>query len=537
MDKNRLSRVFDQVRPSPQQEEAMLADLLCEEEREGAGMKHRNKIRAAVLVAAALVAVLAGTALAKEIASRIDVQVHESEDGERAGYSAPTYVMPLPLESLPEEARSRVAGVEEYENWAFTSRAEAEEFFGVELVKNSVLDGMERSTSYVGWEDGSYDSAPCWAYVSSYEQQVTSMIQLESAYKKQQSSIYEQVTLLIDSSGQEVKPVRSNLSVGSDGRFQVEEYTTPSGLEVSIVTHRPEGGRFIGYEAHFVLDGLRFRVSSDGAFALTRLKEVLDGYPPDVAVESEGTSLRVRQVWADQYQMAVLWELNTPEGTVLDGDAYRLEGDHGKGWRVSDSGGARSIWGLGSSAWAGGWSLAEDKDPSDNRITLLHTLHRKGGAPELIGGEYDFQFTRLLTGSIGEGDAVLEGDWSGTFTLPENDVGKRYHTRKALTLDGKAVTVDAVYVSPITLALELGEGSADLRRTDYRQTPTDWREQVFLVTADGDRIAMNRQQGSLGPDLNGDPEKGLYVCQPERLIDPAEITAVELFGQTVILKG
>ena len=198
MDKNRLSRVFDQVRPSPEREDAMLADLLCEEEREGAGMKHRNKIRAAVLVAAALVAVLAGTALAKEIASRIDVQVHESEDGERAGYSAPTYVMPLPLESLPEEARSRVAGVEEYENWAFTSRAEAEEFFGVELVKNSVLDGMERSTSYVGWEDGSYDSAPCWAYVSSYEQQVTSMIQLESAYEKQKCSVYERVTLLID---------------------------------------------------------------------------------------------------------------------------------------------------------------------------------------------------------------------------------------------------------------------------------------------------------------------------------------------------
>lgn len=33
MDKNRLSRVFDQVRPSPEREDAMLADLLCEEER------------------------------------------------------------------------------------------------------------------------------------------------------------------------------------------------------------------------------------------------------------------------------------------------------------------------------------------------------------------------------------------------------------------------------------------------------------------------------------------------------------------------
>lgn len=539
MDKNRLNRVFDQVRPSPDREEAMLDRLLREEEREGANMlKHRNKLRAAVLVAAALAVILAGTALAGEIASRIEVRIYESKGGERAGYSAPTYVMPVPLESLPEEARSRVAGVAEYEKWPFASRAEAEEFFGVELAKNSVLEGMKRSTTYVEREDGSYDSAPCWAHVLPYSgETVTSMIQLESGYENRKCWIHEEVTLLIDSSGQEVKPVRSNLSVGADGRFQAEEYTTPSGLEVSIVTHRPEGGGILSYEAHFVLGGLRFSVSSDGALALTRLKEVLDGYPPDVTVESEGTSLRVRQAWADQYRLAVLWELTAPEGTVLDGDAYRLEGDHGEGWRVSDSSGARSIWSLGSSAWAGGWSLIEDGDPADNHIVLLHTLHAKGGAPELVGGQYAFQFTRLLTGNIGQGDTVLEGDWSGSIPLPERDVGKRYDAGQALTLDGQAVTLDSVYVSPITVALELGEGAMDLRRTDYRQTPTDWREHVFLVTADGERIAMDPQQGSLGPNLSAEPEKGRYVCQPERIINPAEIAAVELFGQTVALKG
>lgn len=547
MDKNRLNRVFDQVRPSPDREEAMLDRLLREEEREGAYMlKHRNKLRAAVLVAAALAVILAGTALAGEIASRIEVRIYESKEGERAGYSAPTYVMPVPLESLPEEAHSRLAGVmmsgasgaAGYENWAFTSRAEAEKFFGVELAPNPVLEGMKEVNTVRRLEDGTESRAPCWASVwPDYGESVSSMIQLTSGYENRNCWIHEEVTLVIDYSGQEVKPVRSNLSVGADGRFQVEEYTTPSGLEASIVTHRPEGGGIISYEAHFVLGGLRFSVRSDGALALTRLKEVLDGYPPDVTVESEGTSLRVRQVWADQYRLAVLWEVTAPEGTVLDGDAYRLEGNHGKGWRVSDSSGARSIWGLGSSAWAGGWSLIEDGDPADNHIVLLHTLHAKGGAPELVGGQYAFQFTRLLTGNIGQGDTVLEGDWSGSIPLPERDVGKRYDAGQALTLDGQAVTLDSVYVSPITVALELGEGAMDLRRTDYRQTPTDWRDHVFLVTADGERIAMDPQQGSLGPDLSAEPEKGRYVCQPERIINPAEIAAVELFGQTVTLKG
>lgn len=65
MEDKRLKRVFDQVKFSREREEAMLADLLTEkEEVSSMKQKNRRRIPAAVLVAAALVIALAGTAFA-----------------------------------------------------------------------------------------------------------------------------------------------------------------------------------------------------------------------------------------------------------------------------------------------------------------------------------------------------------------------------------------------------------------------------------------------------------------------------------------
>ena len=60
MANERLKRMFDQVRPSPEREEAMLAELLREEEREVRPMR-RDWKRTAVLalIAAALLAAAA----------------------------------------------------------------------------------------------------------------------------------------------------------------------------------------------------------------------------------------------------------------------------------------------------------------------------------------------------------------------------------------------------------------------------------------------------------------------------------------------
>lgn len=76
MEDKKLARVFDRVKLSPEREEAMLADLL-REKKEASDMKNtenrKHRMPAAALVAAALVVVLAGTAVAAGYSGRLDV--------------------------------------------------------------------------------------------------------------------------------------------------------------------------------------------------------------------------------------------------------------------------------------------------------------------------------------------------------------------------------------------------------------------------------------------------------------------------------
>lgn len=622
MDNKRLSRVFDQVRPSRDREEAMLERLLYENEREARPtMKRSRKLTAALALAAALVLTVCAFAVAAALEPEFLRYFGAGAEDEQLLCSA----------AVPLNQTMRGSGGTFYLRQAVADRYSVKILMDFTAPEGTVLDGdfykpdaswdvygadgeEVNPAWFSGWElveDGdSGDNQITLLFTLNpgaggedllggtmrlrlknlYRDNICEDLALEGKWScsiqlpEEDPGAWYSIDRPTDIGGHSVKlsalyvsPISlvCDLEEGAESLRTIKDTVWEGWQEgVALVTARGErvgvdAGEYDMHISYYDLDHDRelahFRYRPErivdpadiAAVELFGQRIELDpailesvggtaadaplledaAAVPEVSVESGGCTLEVRQAWADQYKLSVLWELTAPEGTVLDGDAYRLEGEHGQGWRVTGRDGARSTWRPGVSAWSGGWSLVEDDDPSDNRLTLLQTLHVKGGAPELVGGRYAFQFTHLLTGSIGEGDTVLEGDWSGSFPLPEGDVGVGYDIGQSLTLEGKAVTLDSVYISPVTLALELGEGSMDLRQTDYRKIPTNWREYIFLVTAEGERIAMDRQEGSLGPDLCGDPERGRYVCQPERIIDPAEIAAVELFGQTVALKG
>jgi len=107
MEDKRLKRVFDQVKLSREREEAMLADLL-NEKKEVSGMKQtksRRRIPAAALVAAVLVAVLAGSAIAVGHFGQVDVVPREQDIHGNAGSSYNVYgnYDRIQAESLSEE--------------------------------------------------------------------------------------------------------------------------------------------------------------------------------------------------------------------------------------------------------------------------------------------------------------------------------------------------------------------------------------------------------------------------------------------------
>ena len=260
--------------------------------REENGTKKR-RIPAA-LVAAILVIALAGTAVAMELISRVQIQMVDPSEADElgvdefdVGYIAHTELAPLPLEALSEKARERAAGVTEYADWAFDSWSEAAEFLGLDLAENSALAKLQKSVVTIPLPDGTDDwSAYCRAAVAIDPEMpgIPCSIFLRAAYAHGKCSITESVRIWIAPPGQSephdsVNTIDAGLLItGLDTlRLQTETYVTPSGMEVPIVTHEVDD--FIDYTAYFVKDGFYYTVTTSGSGnAMDILKEVLDAY-------------------------------------------------------------------------------------------------------------------------------------------------------------------------------------------------------------------------------------------------------------------
>lgn len=101
MEDRKLTRIFDRVKLSREREDAILAELLSEK-KEVFSMKQINRRRIpAAALAAVLVAVLAGTALAVEYFGRVNISRVEE------GYKLEANAKNIPLSSLSEEVLQR----------------------------------------------------------------------------------------------------------------------------------------------------------------------------------------------------------------------------------------------------------------------------------------------------------------------------------------------------------------------------------------------------------------------------------------------
>lgn len=275
-----LARVLDQVKLAPEREKAILADLLSEK-REALSMKqtNRRRILAAALVAA-LVAALAGTALAVEYFERVNV----AYVGE--GYSLEANAKNIPLSNLSEEVlqRGKAAG-NSAEIMSFDSWTEAETFLGLEIADNVRLDQMEKGLWGMSLSEGPPVFAPCLVLLR-YQNSLPYEIDLHTNYCEEDISISERIVLMLEDPTWEEE--RSyNLLNPLAGTSDFETYVTPSGMEVTIITSHPsfrEDWTVTQYEAEFILNGAFFTVSTkvnEGEPtepALAALKKILDAY-------------------------------------------------------------------------------------------------------------------------------------------------------------------------------------------------------------------------------------------------------------------
>lgn len=279
--------------------------------------------------------------------------------------------------------------------------------------------------------------------------------------------------------------------------------------------------------AFAVVTGLDQRLL--GYFGGTPEQEALLS-PAAVAVDKEikdqGSTLHVRQVIADRYSAVILMDFTAPKGTALDGDYYTLGNSHIRG-RTAD--------GAELSSWGSGWTLLEDEDPGDNRITLLYRVDFIDGDGNALGTTLTLDFTGLYDNNLDE-NCLVQGNWRFKVTLPEADPGRYVIPETPIEIGENEVTLTSLYLSPISLAWELGEGEDDLESLDHSALHgrEDWPELITLTMDDGRKLSPGEIKFMITEyktDLL-ERDRGRYCLELRSIIDPAEAISVTIFGQS-----
>ena len=278
--------------------------------------------------------------------------------------------------------------------------------------------------------------------------------------------------------------------------------------------------------AFAVVTGLDQRLL--GYFGGTPEQEVLLS-PAAVAVDrrikDQGSTLHVRQVIADRYSAVILMDFTAPEGTVLDGDYYTL-------WTTLHG---KTADGAALSSWGSGWTLLEDGDPGDNRITLLYRVDFIDGDGNALGTTLTLDFEGLYSDNVRE-NCVVQGHWKCKVTLPEADPGRYVTPEAPIEIGENEVTLTSLYLSPISLAWELGEGEDDLASLDRSALHgrEDWPELITLTMDDGRKLSPGEIKFMITEyktDLL-ERDRGRYCLELRSIIDPAEAISVTIFGQS-----
>lgn len=241
-----------------------------------------------------------------------------------------------------------------------------------------------------------------------------------------------------------------------------------------------------------------------------------------------GWTVNIVQVLADRYSMAVLSEVIAPAGTVLDGEAYYFE----LGMELPPS--ARNQ--PASSGWGYGPVILEDEDPGDNRLTFLQTKGaRELGAKDLLGQSVTLTPKWLMESGgkkINVDFSREEQEQSCTVALPEQDSGRTYTLNVPIQVDGETMTLSELYLSPISAAFVL-QGEMEervLEESDLSRIEED----ASLHLADGTEVSVRRMVSQTTDEATGAVHS---IFQTDMILEPEDVTAITLLGQTFSLDG
>lgn len=226
----------------------------------------------------------------------------------------------------------------------------------------------------------------------------------------------------------------------------------------------------------------------------------------NVTKESNGAALHVTQVYWDRTCVRVLADFTAPEGTVLDMGDF----DDPKCWTpkgfISDG----PVWpcfmdesGEKLDAQASGtfhWKVLKDDNRQDNRCSMMLVFDTYSERSLLMENAVSLWVPAsnlyYHEGGELERETVYTGDWSFEIPLPQKDVGYLWEAGQVVgKLDGVDITLDRVYLSPMTLELtfsreggveDLWKNENDEIRQRFYGFPGHYEGAVVLAAKDGE---------------------------------------------------
>lgn len=255
-------------------------------------MKHEEtkrirRIPRIALIAAVLVLALAGTALAVELLGHIQIDLKNPNETNTSGdgYTGGADFQTIPAEDLSEAALERAAEMEDVlGNWEFDSWSEAAAFLGLALQSSPKLEELPPVKKKGG----------CGAMVLTHrgedqQHNIPFFILLSTAYQADGCRITQAAQMKFHDSG--YPQCETSLGFSKHrGETHLEEYTTHSGIQASIVTTTQKLGPagavdYTTHVAYWVTDNILYSLQTnihdpvdhpDSVHALEILKEVLD---------------------------------------------------------------------------------------------------------------------------------------------------------------------------------------------------------------------------------------------------------------------
>lgn len=212
-------------------------------------------------------------------------------------------VFKMPVDNYSQQARDVAAGLDGTRggDLNFDSWDEAEEFLGIELMNNPVLEDAEPGSLFYGTSDAERADTETACHVTLFSMDgVLTAARTEGVYIVDRVKQYEG-DILVGSVPVHVyvtvqsytkhSPIAAHemflqLGFPKDYTFTPETYTTPGGLVANIVGvncfDSTLGGVGTEYVAQFALNGnavtLRCTFLPDSEYALSTLKQVLDSF-------------------------------------------------------------------------------------------------------------------------------------------------------------------------------------------------------------------------------------------------------------------